>query len=345
MSTTLNYTEVILKFHRSALTQMEELKKKALLDFSCSGVEEFIIDEAEVDRILGERSYSGGDIPIEVLEEVEAAHYEAEEISFKFYFEGQDKQREDQAKAFSTYAKEVLESKLLKVDIITSAQQDWNQVWREHYQAIPISPLLKVIPSWEKVEGENLKGDELFIYPGQGFGTGGHETTHLCLEFLSDLKETGKLKTPFSCLDFGCGSGILGIGAYKLGSAKEDIIFYDIDEEALKNTEQNCALNEMNLDLVQVLHSSQRKLLEQKINHKKFDLVFANILMNVLELECDFLISSLKQGSDSGSYLILSGLLKHQGEAIKLKFLESSLLEFVSEKGKNDWLALCFKRR
>ena len=74
--------------------------------------------------------------------------------------------------------------------------------------------------------------EALFIYPGMGFGTGNHETTFLCLQFLDDLVHKKKF-TFDTCLDFGCGSGILGIAALKL-IKKLSIDFCDLEIEALK---------------------------------------------------------------------------------------------------------------
>ena len=81
--------------------------------------------------------------------------------------------------------------------------QDWNESWREHYSSIQITEEFSICPSWEEPKSEKY----IKIYPGLGFGTGEHETTELCLAASWSLG----VDSFESCLDFGCGSGILGI--------------------------------------------------------------------------------------------------------------------------------------
>ena len=124
--------------------------------------------------------------------------------------------------------------------------EDWNSEWRKSFETIDISPRLRVVPEWERDNWSNNE-EALFIYPGMGFGTGNHETTFLCLQFLDEI--VFKRKEIFdTCLDFGCGSGILGIAALKL-TKKLSVDFCDLEVEALENCKNNLEINFPNRDL------------------------------------------------------------------------------------------------
>jgi ribosomal protein L11 methyltransferase len=273
-------------------SQYGQLVELAISDFESSGAEEFTLVESEVDEILGDRSYSGGDIPLEILEEVEGV-VNLDPIKYKIYFN--DKKNAD------LFIQAVHE---IDTDFIISLKSedvaDWNEEWRKHYSPIQISEALTIMPSWEKEKAseETLKKC-VYIYPGMGFGTGNHETTHLCLrKFLQYHKKDLTKK----CLDFGCGSGILGIAAlFFLREAQVD--FLDIDEKAIENCEQNLMLNNF--------ESSNHKLIvasDAMAFNDVYDLVFANILKDVLLAQSKSILNVMS----NNSILILSGILNDQ---------------------------------
>ena len=166
------------------------------------GVEEFSIDEPRVDQILGDRSYSGADLPIEVINEVDTTVNLGSEL-IKFYFATPLQATKFQELLLQTYQ--------LSSQVVEKEQQDWNVEWKKSYAPIIIDDELSIVPEWDKTsENENDKSN-VFIYPGMGFGTGNHETTFLCLKSAQKYKK--KIDKEFKCLDFGCGSGILGIVA------------------------------------------------------------------------------------------------------------------------------------
>ena len=162
-----------------------------------------------------------------------------------------------------------------------------------------------------------------------GFGTGNHETTFLCLKLYEKVRALKKVNT---VLDFGCGSGILGIAAIKKDLASID--FVDIDADALDNCLQN--LNFNNYESYSTNHGLM--LRNRFKEEKEYDLVFANILENVLELEHDLLVNTTK----SDGMLIISGLLIGQEENIVNQYREFQLVEMLT---KGDWVALLFKKR
>jgi ribosomal protein L11 methyltransferase len=297
----------------------EELDSIAVSQFGSTGVQEYSIDEARVDEILGDRSYSGGDIPIEVLDEVEQV-LQNEKITQKFYFASKG-----EAIGFSEFLKENF---ALTIEVQEEEVKDWNEKWKESFSPIHISQKLEIVPSWYEdyqSESENV----LKIYPGMGFGTGTHETTYLCLKLLMDIDYNSE---DLSSLDFGCGSGILGLALKRLNQSTQ-IDLYDIDQEALDNCLQNLGFNNMNVENFG-LYLPDNKI---KIS-KKYDIVFANILKNILLDEAHFLVNSVS------SDLILSGLLNGQEQEVIDEYQElNPKLELVNILRKNDWCAVHMK--
>ena len=305
------------------LSDLSSLENEAMLEFSCTGIEEFSISEERVDEILGERSYSGADIPISVIEEVEFTVNGENKNAKKFYFETLEK-----ALSFQTHLNTL---KNIENQLVEKPIEDWNEKWRETYKPIKVSPDFEIIPSWNKEDYETQAQYKLFIYPGMGFGTGSHETTFLCMQL---LLKTNYFHKNVKCLDFGCGSGILGLGL-KVIQKQCEIDLYDIDIEALDNCTQNIELNELSNTGIRLLLPKDREKLS-----KKYEIVFANILKNVLELEIKYLAHSIEKDG----FLILSGLLKEQEECIVRQYQgENSKLELVEVARKNDWIAILFK--
>lgn len=297
----------------------QEISDLAHKKFNCSGIEEFSIDEPRVDEILGERSYSGADLPLDVINEVDST-VNVDNCFTKFFFNTQE-----QALVFKSF---LLINYKLEADIVEKEQQDWNLEWKKSYEKIVVDVGLIIVPAWEKTPENALEHKNVFIYPGMGFGTGGHETTFLCLKSIQSYK--GIMSESFECLDFGCGSGILGIALNKLYKIKADL--YDIDECALENCIQNIELNNLNKDDFKLLLPKQRSFIE-----KKYNIVFANILQNVLLSEAKYLVNSLKPNG----ILILSGLLKGQEDEVINHYSKLKPdLKYIRTLTKNDWVSV-----
>ena len=128
--------------------------------------------------------------------------------------------------------------------------EDWKLSYRRHFKIEPIGHRLVTVPTWE-LEGFMASGEfsdriPLVLDPGMAFGTGKHETTRACLEYIDELATVqlpNHLTTqpPNSFLDMGCGSGILSIAAAKLGFSP--VAGFDIDEDAVNASRENAALN------------------------------------------------------------------------------------------------------
>lgn len=314
---------VLVQYSRENVELAEQINAYALEDFECDGIEEFALEEARVDEILGERAYSGGDVPETLIDEVQAATLDQDSVTYKYFF--YQGEFESNAENFVAFLKQNFEELPLY-----SAQkdfEDWNAEWKKFYTPIIVSPRLEIIPEWLKDTRTESPAEQVFIYPGMGFGTGTHETTYLCLVLFDKIAD--QIKTGSACLDFGCGSGILGIAALK--TKKMPTLFCDIDKSALDNCVQNLLLNFEG----QNLEGTTLVIRERFIADKKYRIVFANILENVLLLEKDLIVNSVEKGG----YLIVSGLLNHQVENIIANY-PFKKLEVVS---KNDWSAILFQ--
>jgi ribosomal protein L11 methyltransferase len=173
------------------------------------------------------------------------------------------------------------------------AEQDWVRLTQSQFDPIRISERLWIVPSWHAAP--DPAAINLELDPGLAFGTGSHPTTRLCLEWLEREIAPG-----VSLLDYGCGSGILGIAALKLGAG--DVLGIDIDPAALAAAADNAARNGVALRLA---HSAAPLT-------ETFDRVVANILTNPLMLLAPLLASRLKPGGR----LALSGVLETQAEQV-----------------------------
>jgi ribosomal protein L11 methyltransferase len=300
--------------------------------FECgsTGIEEFSLDEQTVDSMLGERSYSGGDLPESVLDEVEFTLENEQNKYFRIYFSVIEDAEKFQIR---------LKSKLnILFDLQEESIQDWNAEWKKHYEPIWVDDELEIIPAWDKDIQSNAL-NKLLIYPGMGFGTGSHETTFLCLQAFIRYKKEISLNLESSnkkCLDFGCGSGILGLSVLLFDDAYQ-VDLYDIDKEALHNCTQNIELNDMQEHKINLLLPANR----DQINGA-YDIVFANILQNVLEIEKETIINSVA----TNGLLILSGLLQGQETEIINSYLaHSDALDVVSIDKKNDWVCVTLKKK
>jgi ribosomal protein L11 methyltransferase len=290
---------------------------------SILGIEEFNLDEFQVDEILGERSYSGGDLPTEVLLEVESKQ-STEKI--KIYF-----QHEAEVQLFQAR----IQAQGLQTHYVECGEQDWNEEWKKSYSPIELGPQMLILPDW--IDAQHFSHRYIVkIHPGMGFGTGTHQTTQLCLEmFLLCASEFFQDK--IKILDFGSGSGILGLMAAKIFS-QAHVTFVDISVEAHENAQRNAMLNHFPFTQGEWLFPEN--FLGNKNFQTSYQVVFANILQNTLHELRDELVKTLSQGG----FIFLSGLLTHQLTETKEFYLHCSQLQFVDSSQKDEWGALVFKK-
>jgi ribosomal protein L11 methyltransferase len=163
-----------------------------------------------------------------------------------------------------------------------------------------------------------------------GFGTGSHETTFLCLKLFTNHLLSENVN---NCLDFGSGSGILGLSVFRFfPDARVD--FYDIDPEANKNCFHNAEVNDLKDKSFRLLLPEFRAKLQDD-----YDVVFANILESILVQEKDSLVDHTRLNGK----LILSGLLRHQALGI-INLYTKSGFNLIEHLEKGDWAALLFEK-
>ena len=208
----------------------------------------------------------------------------------------------------------------IKTDWQPVEDKDWSQEWKKHFKPISCSQgRLWICPSWidaPKADAVNLRLD-----PGLAFGTGSHPTTMLCLNWLEKQSLKGK-----TVIDFGCGSGILGIAALLLGANKVWAI--DNDPQALLASRDNAQRNGIDDDRLITL------LPEQIPSEAKADIMVANILAKPLIDLADQIIALTL----SESQLCLSGILSHQIDQVSAAYSNSFVFEPATLE--DDWVQL-----
>lgn len=203
---------------------------------------------------------------------------------------------------------------------------DWAERWKDRYQPIRVGRRLVIVPAW--LEAPGAPDLPILLDPGMAFGTGAHPTTRLVLAALEDHLIPGQ-----SVADLGCGSGVLAIGARRLGAGR--VVALDIDPEAFRATQSNAARNGMSGEIQPRLGS-----LETLLSESPVDVLVANILAPVLE---EMLDQGLAGAVSPGGVVILSGILETQVAPV-LKAAERAGLECLESRAEEDWRALVLKR-
>jgi ribosomal protein L11 methyltransferase len=211
-----------------------------------------------------------------------------------------------------------IQENIISFDIHALEDEDWVRRSLAHFKPLNFGNRLWICPSWEQPPDPN--GVNVILDPGLAFGTGTHPTTALCLEWLDE-----NIKNQRLAIDYGCGSGILGIAAHQLGVKK--IIAVDNDPQALLAATHNAQQNTISsLDFV-------TQLPDEAIL-KPADLILANILAQPLISLAPKLASLIiKQG-----HIVLSGVLVDQVEAVKHAYLP--WFDFQPPVFKEEWVRL-----
>ncbi|OEG03903.1 ribosomal protein L11 methyltransferase [Aeromonas caviae] len=196
--------------------------------------------------------------------------------------------------------------------------KDWVREWMDHFHPMQFGERLWICPSWRDVP--NPDAVNVMLDPGLAFGTGTHPTTALCLQWLDGLGLAGK-----TVVDFGCGSGILGIAALKLGAAR--VIGIDIDPQAIQASRDNAARNGVADQIELYLPADQPQDVEA-------DVVVANILAGPLRELAPLIAGHGK----AGSLMALSGVLESQ--APELETIYGQWFEMDPTAVKEEWCRL-----
>lgn len=194
---------------------------------------------------------------------------------------------------------------------------DWVEIYQKSIEPLELGKFY-IHPTWDEKHPKLLN---IEIDPALAFGTGHHPTTASCLLAISEYVKSGD-----TLLDVGCGSGILGIGAMRLGA---DVDACDTDPISVENAKKNAALN--GLEFKSIWEGSSSK------SDKKYDIVVANIVADVLT----FIAKELKSAMKEDAILILSGILDKY-ETKVLNFYKDC--EVVEKIKKDEWVTLVLKK-
>lgn len=203
------------------------------------------------------------------------------------------------------------------------AQTNWNAEWEKNFNPIIVDDLVSIRAPFHN--NPNVKYD-IVIEPKMSFGTGHHETTHMMVQHLLQLKLENK-----KVLDMGCGTGILAIFAEMKGAKPIDAI--DIDNWCYLNSIENAERNNCNSISV---YEGDASLL----NNKNYDVIIANINRNILLNDIKIYANCLS----SGGILLLSGFYKEDFTIIN-KEAENQKLKLDGELIKNNWMSLKFVKQ
>ena len=191
------------------------------------------------------------------------------------------------------------------------AEQDWVRLTQSQFAPVEITPEFWIVPSWHEPPAQARQ--VIRLDPGLAFGTGTHPTTRMCLRWIA----TQPAGTLGRTLDYGCGSGILAIGAAKFGAVDIDAV--DIDPDAVTSCELNAQANEVTLNAG----------LPDKANGQ-YQTVLANILATPLKVLAPLLVSHVQ----AGGHLVLAGILERQAEELQQAYAPYIQLEVAdSEDG------------
>lgn len=198
------------------------------------------------------------------------------------------------------------------------AEQDWVRLTQSQFDPVEITPSFWIVPSWH--EPPAAAQQVIRLDPGLAFGTGTHPTTRMCLRWTAAHAPVGQ-----RVLDYGCGSGILAIGAAKFGATEVDAV--DIDPAAVEATRLNAGAN----------HTTLRAGLPDAAQGE-YDLVLANILATPLKVLAPLLCAHVRPGGQ----LVLAGILSRQAQELQDAYAPWLALQVSDEQ--EGWILMTARK-
>ena len=219
-------------------------------------------------------------------------------------------------KEYVSALEEIFDEKIdLKIEIKEKSNKDWIENYKNSITPVEIDEFY-IHPSWYEPKKDKIN---ILVDPALAFGSGHHETTRSCIKAIKKYVNKNK-----KVLDVGCGSGILGIVAAKLG-ARVDAC--DTDPLAVSSTKENYVLNNVKFNTVWEGSAA--------LSNEKYDVVVANIIADVLI----FIANDLK--SRVNNILILSGIIDKYKDKVLKKYKEFELIDEIKD---NEWITLIFRK-
>ena len=305
-------------------------------DLICLELADLGITSVEIqDNISQPREMLGGmyiDIPLDMPEDKGDA-------IVSFYIE--EKDDKTMSNQLISNVREAIESLSAFVNIgsgeikeSTTEDEDWVNNWKPYWHTFKVNDLY-IKPSWEEITPEMKKAKVLELDPGTAFGTGAHETTRLVIDIIQK-----KLNLGDKVLDIGCGSGILSLVSCLYGASY--VCGIDLDEAAIEASYSNCRLNGISENKADFFNGNiiEDKSFQKKCGLDKYDMVYANILPDVLVP----LAPEVSKFMKKGAYLIYSGILKFKEDEVKTAILGNPDLSVIDTFYDGDWMAILVKK-
>lgn len=211
------------------------------------------------------------------------------------------------------------------IELLDCAEEDWRNNWKKYFNPILVGKKLLIRPSWRD-DYDAGERKVLNIDPGLAFGTGGHETTRLCLEMCEKYMKDGD-----TVLDVGCGSGILGIAALLLGASTAQGV--DIDDVAVRTANENAKINGVDDRFNAICGSFTEKV------QGKYDIVLANIVADAIM----FLSKGVRDFMKDDAVYIMSGIIDTRAEEVKKSV--SQYFDIIEEHLDKGWVCLAAKAK
>ena len=199
------------------------------------------------------------------------------------------------------------------LETVPVEDQDWVRLTQSQFAPVEITPEFWIVPTWHEPPAQARQ--VIRLDPGLAFGTGTHPTTRMCLRWVATHPG------PVRVLDYGCGSGILAIGAAKYGA--REVVAVDIDVAAVESTELNASTNGVSL----VAGLPERAT-------GSFDLVLANILATPLKVLAPLLCAHVA----GGGHLVLAGILERQEDELKAAYAPYCRLDVADRE--DGWILM-----
>ena len=309
---------------------------------SCSVDEQYVNPLFEV--------FDGGDFILSSYHDIEEDF-----TRMRIFFE--DPAQTDAAKACLQAALDIV-GVAAPIEVGDLPDEDWKLAYRRHFKTEEIGSRLLIVPEWEaedvRRKAKAPSRELVVLDPGMAFGTGKHETTRACLEYIDELsveaRTSGGTRETMSFLDMGCGSGILSIAAAKLGFSP--VAGFDIDEEAVAASRENAEKNGVTVDYRTFALGRGAVTLDASIEAAKgvypdlalqgkandpatppfapADLVVANILGPLLIAFADEIAGYVKKN------LVISGILAELYPDVLAAFAQRGFRE-ISRKTLGEW--------
>lgn len=311
------------KFTLKTLAEAEDVVISALIDLGIEGVE----IEDKLPLTEEEKRQMFVDIPMDTPTNDHIAY-------INFYLE----EGEDTKNLLKRVREELEElrkfTNIGEGSLVVSETEDidWINNWKEHFKQFSIDDIL-IVPSWEEAKKGGEEKMVIHMDPGTAFGTGMHETTQLCIRQLRKY-----VKKEAMVLDVGCGSGILSLMALKFGAGYT--VGTDLDNCAKRATYENMEVNGITKESFEVIIGNiiDQKEIQDKVGYRKYHIVVANILAEVLVCLTPVIKNQLK----SGGIYITSGIIDEKEETV-IKCLEEEGFTVLEVKTQGEWVSVTAK--